>query len=221
MKFTASNLQINTLKDGLKLTVYIEKENRKKVLADIHNFIDKPLKVGIEIDAEEREKELEQITGQQRKKLYALFGDINEYTGQGVESIKEEMKKTFLRSESNQWNSHFSLGDCSKELAAEFIDWLIVFCFRNGVQLSEQPRDSFSSIEAYVAATVKANVCAICGKYGNVHHVDTYGMGSNRNKVDDSNKKKIALCNKHHREAHDNGWITFKKKYKVKGVIVS
>ena len=218
MRFSANELQVNTLKEGLKLTVYIEKDERKEVLSQISNFIDKPLKVDINIDAPEREKELSQITGQQRKKIYALFNDIDEYTGQGAESIKEQMKKMFLESESNSWGESFSLADCPKELASDFIEWLIDFSFQNGIELSEHPKNAFENIKNYIKISLKNKVCAICGKPGETHHVDTIGMGRDRTKVDDGDHKKICLCRKHHNLAHNSGWKTFKKNYHVTGV---
>jgi hypothetical protein len=43
-------------------------------------------------------------------------------------------------------------------------------------------------------------------------------MGRKRKEFDDSGSLKIALCRKHHQEAHTIGWKKFSDKYHVKGV---
>ena len=48
--------------------------------------------------------------------------------------------------------------------------------------------------------------------------LNTLQVGNDRNKVDDSDKRKIALCREHHQEAHSMGWDSFKEKYHVEGV---
>lgn len=65
---------------------------------------------------------------------------------------------------------------------------------------------------------MKLKKCAICGREGEIHHVDTIGMGNDRRKVDDSDYRKICLCRQHHTEAHNIGMTEFESKYKVYGI---
>ncbi|SDL87291.1 putative HNHc nuclease [Halarsenatibacter silvermanii] len=174
MKFPASGLQINTLKEGLKITVYVEKDARREVLEQVHNFIDRPLEVDININAAGRVKELGQISGEQRKKIYAVLKDIDEYTGQGVESIKREMKKIFTAESGSEM---FSLSDCDRELAGDFIEFLIGYCFENGISLSDHPADSLDDIEKYMYVCIDKKICAVCGEKAEIHHYDAIGMG--------------------------------------------
>lgn len=58
----------------------------------------------------------------------------------------------------------------------------------------------------------------MCGRPGEIHHVDAIGMGRDRNRVDDRRMRKICLCREHHTEAHKIGQPTFMKKYHVHGI---
>ena len=205
-----------TLKKGMKITLEIDDEQKRKVLKDLYNFEDMPLIVTFEIDAEKQRERMERISPEQRKKIYAIFHDIDNACGQGVESIKYEMKKMFLAESEYEM---FSLSDCEKELAGNFIEFLIKFCFEQGIPLKDNPKDAFEDIERYLRLCLDKHICCICGKDSTLHHWDAIGAGRNRNKVDDSELRKIALCPEHHAEAEQIGKIEFKEKYHVWGVI--
>jgi len=219
MQFPAEIDNIKTLKNGMKITIAIEDENVKEVLQHVYNFIDKPLEIGLEVDAAEREKELNQISGPQRKKIYALFRDIGQELGYDTESMKQEMKNRFCYD--NQYEM-FSLSNCSKELASDFIEFLIEFAFEYGVSLSDDPKDAFENTKDYIRLCLDKKICCICGKEysGDPHHVDTIGMGNNRKTLDDSKKRKLPLCyGEHHQEIHNIGDKAFCEKYHVVPVI--
>jgi hypothetical protein len=219
VEFPAEIDNIKTLKKGMKMTLAINDENVKEVMQYIYNFMDKPLKISLDINADEQKERLNQITVEQRKKIYAILNDFNQETGQGVESLKETMKKAIIMNDDYETSEMFSLSNCSKEIASEFIEFLIDFAFQHGIRLSDNPKSSFDNIESYLRLCIKNKVCAICGKHAEVHHVDTIGMGNNRDKLDDSSHRKIALCREHHSETHTIGWQSFKEKHHVKGVI--
>lgn len=52
-----------------------------------------------------------------------------------------------------------------------------------------------------------------------IHHVDSVGMGSDRNTFNDSQCRKMALSREYHTEYHFIGREAFEKKYGVFGVI--
>lgn len=83
---------IKTLKKGMKITLAIDDKNTLNVMQHIYNFMDKPLIVDFGIDGAEQQARLQQISPEQRKKIYALFRDISSYTGNSPESEKENMK---------------------------------------------------------------------------------------------------------------------------------
>lgn len=202
----------------MKITLTVSDENVKPVLKDIYNFIDKKLKVNIEVNAVEEQAKHNLISPEQRKKIYALFNDIADYTGNGQDYVKEIMKKSFL--EYSQYKP-FSLANCKKELASEFIEFIIQVTFKQGIPIHDTPAEIMDDIERAMLMCIKYKKCSICGQKGEIHHVDTIGMGNNRHKVDDSQHRKICLCRKHHTEVHQMGWTDFEKNYHVKGVIVN
>ncbi len=182
----------------------------KQFAGHFTNFADKPLTIEILVDEPEQLKRLSMISPDQRKKIYALFGEIGTHIGETQENAKELMKQAFCCEREIE---DFSLSDCDWELASDFIEWLIGWCFKNGVPLKEQPKKYFDDTERYVKACVRNRICVICGKPGDIHHLDAIGMGRNRNKIDDSGYRKICLCRVHHTEAHQVGWDTFTTKY--------
>ena len=216
MKFPAEIDNQKTIKKGMKITLMVEKKDMIEVMKNLHKFIDKPLQVNIQVNAEKRQEELSTISADQRKKIYAIFKDIADQTGSNKDYVKDNLKKMFIQ---NTGYNKFSLSNCNKELANDFIEFIIEFAFEYGVELNEHPKKLIDDIEAYLKICLKNKICAICGRQAEIHHVDTIGMGHNRNKVDDSGKRKISLCRKHHSEAHNEGWETFKENHHVKGVI--
>ena len=208
--------QVRTLKKGMKIILAIDEEYVKQTLKDIHNFMDRELIVNIDIDAEKEQSKLSMITPDQRKKIFAIIKDIANNTGVDKEYAREELTKKFIQ---ETGHPEFSLSNCDRQLTSDFIEWLIEFAFEYGVELNEHPKNIIEDIEAYIRICNKRKICAICGRPAEIHHVDTIGMGHNRNKVDDSDKRKIALCRKHHTEAHQIGWKEFSEKHHVVGVV--
>lgn len=203
-------------KKGLKITLHLDEKAKKEAMRHLHEFEDMPLTVTLDINAKERMAILSRITDEQRKKLYTIFRDIGEATGNTDEDVKLSMKPLFLKAYPQ--HSDFSLSDCPKELASDFITYLIMFCFTQGIPLKDHPREAFDDVEKYLWVCMKFKKCAICGDDADIHHVKAIGMGRDRTSYDDSNHEKIALCRKHHSEAHTIGWLTFAGKYKVSGI---
>src|SRR5690554_4237092 len=216
MRFPCEIDQVRTLKKGMKIILSIDEEHVKQTLKDIHNFMDRELIVNIDIDAEKEQSKLSMITPDQRKKIFAIIKDIANNTGVDKEYAREELTKKFIQ---ETGHPEFSLSNCERQLASDFIEWLIEFAFEYGVELNEHPKNIIDDIEAYIRICNKRKICAVCGRIAEIHHVDTIGMGHNRNKVDDSDKRKIALCRKHHTEAHQIGWKEFSEKHHVIGVV--
>ncbi len=216
MKFPAQLSQITTLKKGMKITIAVSDKNVRQVMKDIYNFMDMPLNVNLDIDAQIQQERLSRISPDQRNKIYAIFRDIASYTGETPDNTKEQMKLFFTQQTQHE---DFSLSNCKKELANEFIEWLIKFCFEHGVELSEHPKEYIDDIERYLVFCLQNKICAVCGKPSETHHWDAIGMGRDRKKYDDSDHRKIALCRKHHSEAETIGRDTFAEKHIVTGVI--
>ena len=155
------------------------------------------------------------ISADQRKKIYATIGDIANYTGYIPEELKELLKYNYM-AESGE--DYFSFSNCSVTVARLFINFLIEFAFYWDIPLMDTGLNRTDDISKYLWLCIKFRKCCICGKPGEIHHVDTIGIGRDRTKVDDSNYKKIALCRIHHTEAHVIGKDSFENKYHVYGV---
>ena len=202
----------------MKITLAIDDEHVKPVMENIYNFIDRNLIVDFSIDSQEEREKLKQITEDQRKKIYAIFRDIADATGNNKDSIKEEMKLRFIQ-ETDYPEEEISLGSCSREQAAALIEYIIEFAFEYGIALTDHPREAFEDVEPYIHLCIKQKVCAVCGDAAEIHHYDAIGAGRNRNTVDDSEHKVLPLCRIHHVESHNIGRDTFIEKYHIKPVV--
>lgn len=157
------------------------------------------------------------ISAEQRKKAYATLNDIAKYTGYLPEELKEWMKYLHI---SRTGGEYFSLSNCSMDTAREFINTIIEYALENGVELSELGIERTDDIGRYLYYCIKHKKCCVCGRNGEIHHVDTIGMGNDRNKVDDSNYRKMCLCRLHHSMYHQRGMEAFEKMYKVYGIVI-
>lgn len=167
-------------------------------------------------DAELRLDDGRRITALQRRKAYATIRDIAWHTGYAPEEAKQVMKYTYIVKTGRE---DFSLSDCSVETARIFINVLIDYALREGIQVQGNLIDNADDIHAYLACCIVHKKCCICGTAGETHHEDAIGMGADRTEVDDSEKKIICLCRKHHTLAHSLGRERFCKMYHVYGIV--
>lgn len=156
------------------------------------------------------------ITAEQRKKIYATIRDISEWTGYLPEEQKEWLKYLYICQTGAQY---FSLSDCSIDTAREYINVMLDYALQEGIWLSDFAVNRTDDIGRYLYCCLKHRKCAVCGQDGETHHEDAIGMGNDRRRCDDSQKRKVCLCRSHHTEAHTIGMPAFKKRYKVYGII--
>lgn len=156
------------------------------------------------------------ISAAQRKKAYATIRDISDYTGYPPEAQKEWLKYLHII---RTGCADFSLSDCSMDTAREFINTMLDYVIEQGIPLSERAIERTDDIGKYLYYCLKHRKCAVCGREGEIHHVDTIGMGNDRRTVDDSDYRKICLCREHHTIAHQRGMAAFQKMYKVYGIV--
>ena len=159
------------------------------------------------------------ISSDQRKKIYALIKDIADHTGHHPEYLKEHMKYEFMMKEDRDY---FSLSSVDMTTARYFIENILEFCFEWDIALNANTVDMAREINNYLYLCLRHRKCAVCGKKNaHIHHVDAVGSGRNRNEVDHTKLRLIALCAEHHHETHTIGWQTFNVKYKVDGIRVN
>lgn len=156
------------------------------------------------------------INREQQKKAYAIIGDIAEYSGDPPEYMKELMKHEFLEAFGGEY---FSLSSCSVSLASDFINYLINFCFTWGIPTRDTMLNRADDISAYLYTCLYHRKCCICNEKAEIHHCtgSRVGMGFNRNDINNIGRSAIALCRKHHNQAH-NSERDFFEKYHVYGI---
>lgn len=174
------------------------------------------LKKGIRT-AEMRLDDGRHISVAQRKKIYATIRDIADYTGYIPEEEKEWLKYLHI---SRTGDAYFSLSTCSMDTAREFINTILEYAIEHGIPLSERGVERADDIGKYLFYCIKHKKCAVCGRDGEIHHVDAIGMGRDRRTVDDSNSRKICLCRTHHTIAHQRGMKAFEQMYHVYGIVI-
>ncbi len=156
------------------------------------------------------------ISAEQRKKAYATIRDIADHTGYLPEEQKEWLKYLHI---ARTGGEYFSLSDCTMDMAREFINTILEYAIESGIPLSEEAINRTDDIGRYLYFCLAHKKCAVCGKDGEIHHVDAIGMGNDRRKVDDSDYRKLCLCRYHHTIAHQRGMPEFEKMYKVYGIV--
>lgn len=156
------------------------------------------------------------ISSDQRKKIFALIKDIANHTGHHPEYLKEHMKYEFMAQEDREY---FSLSNVDMTTARYFIESILEFCFEWEVPFATKTHELAKEVSNYLYLCLLYRKCAVCGKEkAHIHHVDAVGSGRNRNEVDHTKLRLIALCAEHHQETHTIGWETFSKRYKVNGI---
>ena len=156
------------------------------------------------------------IRADQRKKAWAIIGDISDWNGDDDEINHWWLKRKY-RLKSGE--KHFSLSNCSVSTARGYISFLIDFVFEWNVPLTEPILNTTDDIDAALYYALKHKRCILCGKDGEQHHWQAIGIGRDRKVFDDSNLTKISLCREHHDEAHNIGRDTFASRYHVYGII--
>lgn len=215
MKFEGRVETFTRGKKHLKIPIIIDvKDAPPELLRNINNFIDKPLNIEMLIEGEqaalENRQKAERITDKQRGYIYAIIKQYGEHFGYTNEDDPKRQLKSLFNEEHEVGD--FSFADCSKELAKDFLEWLIGFGSREGF-LRERPSGEEVEYTKYAEMSVVNKKCILCGQAGDIHHVQAIGMGRNRNTYDDSAHETVCLCREHHNEAHTIGWDTFKRKY--------
>lgn len=178
------------------------------------------------------------ITPEQRRKIFALIHDITGYIS-GVTDRNEirftlsAMQVLYLMDTTDEESVRFALTDnycrlqgvdlislstknencASRELASDFIDWLVNLCVENAIPCMDTLLNRCEDVERYVYACIANRRCAICGKKADIHEVDTVGMGRNRSKIGHVGQLVEPLCRVHHQEAGEIGQKSFDELY--------
>lgn len=166
------------------------------------------------------------ISPEQRRKCYALLGEIAEYTdgirtAETVDEQKRLLKMEFMlrRMEATE-RRMFSLSDCDMSTAREFITYLVDFIVANDIPTRVPLIDNCDDIAAYMYACTMHRKCAVCGRPADIHHCEgsRIGAGVDRTKVHQLGREVLPLCRVHHTELHAMPESEFVKKYHLQVV---
>lgn len=162
-----------------------------------------------------------EISPEQRRKSWALIGEISAAYGYLNASDKKQlngdMKRKFLLERMDELTAdairRFSLSDVDMTTARLYIDFLVSFVVEHGIPTREPLADLAEDVEAYVYACMMNNVCAVCRRKAELHHVDRVGMGRSRDDICHIGMEALPLCRDHHMEAHNHGDAKLMEKY--------
>lgn len=150
------------------------------------------------------------ISPEQRRKAYALMGEIAEWAGMEPEEVKLTAKHDFVQRHLEGLHRElFSLANCDMTTARQFISYLIDFVLQFDVPLRVPLVTLCDDIQKAVYSCLMHHKCIICGKPCELHHVDRVGMGGDRHDMCHIGMECLPLCREHHTEAHDHGdqWL--------------
>lgn len=184
-----------------------------------------------------------QITPEQRRKIFALIHDITafisgETTRNEIRFTLSAMQILYLMDATDEESIRFALTDnycrlqgidlfslspsnencASKELASDFIDWLVNLCVENAIPCMDTLLNRCEDIERYIYACVLHKRCAICGRKADIHEVETVGMGRNRRKIGHVGQLVEPLCRGHHDECGRIGQKSFDELYHMQAI---
>ena len=157
------------------------------------------------------------LSEKQRKSCYAMLREIAEWSGYGADEVKDIMKFNFIGSLVEDMQQ-FSLRDAPMSLVAAFQTFLARFIVAHDVPTRRSMLEYVDDIDDYVLACLTQKKFVICGKKADLHHVDSVGMGRNRDEIIHEGMTVLPLCREHHTEAHTIGRDSFETKYHIHGV---
>lgn len=162
------------------------------------------------------------ISPEQRRKAYALMGEISEYTGELPELTKRQLKLDFVVNRMQALQKKiFSLSNCDMTTAREFITYLIDFIIEYDIPTRQPLIELCEDIGKYIYACLMHKKCCICGQPAELHHVERIGMGRNRDDILQLGMLVLPCCRKHHSEAHTKPQGEFNKLYHLQPIALT
>lgn len=159
------------------------------------------------------------LSDKQRKMCWAMINDIADWQGASRSATARDLanyarKMDFLINElSENAESLFSLSDAPMSLVAAYQNYLIRFILEHDIPTKIPLYEYADDINDYVYQCLIHKKCAVCGKQGELHHVDAVGMGNSRKEIIHEGMECFPVCRVHHMEAHTMGNKAFFEKY--------
>ena len=150
----------------------------------------------------------------QRRLFFALINDIVQWSVMPQEYVKD----MFYLQYSAYTGKEISLADSSKTSVSDvnvLIDLVIDFMFEWNVPFKEGYKQLPREEQYFIYQCCRHRRCLVCGDYADIHHLDTVGMGMNRDHIDHTKKHVMPLCRTHHENYHQLGAEKFAELYHV------
>jgi len=163
--------------------------------------------------------EKDSITAEQRRHLYALFGDIAEYIGLPLDAVEAERKYQFMLDEVLPELPSLGYNRMKKTTASQFIEHTIMYCIDNDIPFRKENWYLDQATSKMLFALTMKRICWVCGaERSEIAHVESVGAGRNRKKIDHTKHHLMCLCRNHHQEQHNMGINHFISKYHIKPI---
>lgn len=158
------------------------------------------------------------LSDRQRRMCYAMVKAIADWSGSDPSEVKEAFKLDFWAERIDTLQDKiFSLSNAPMSMIAEFQRFLVSFILSHDVPTKIPLREYVDDIEEYTYLCLARRKCAVCGRRGELHHLDAVGMGNDRNEVQHEGREVMSLCREHHTELHTIGRQDFMAKYHLNG----
>lgn len=168
-----------------------------------------------------------EITPDQRRKAWALVGEIAAWSGyrqRDKEDVNQQLKAEFVRHRADDLLrlaiGKFSLRDVELSVASMYIQYLVEFVIENEVPTKQPITELCEDIQAAVYSAAIHKRCIVCGRKADLHHVDRVGMGGNRKDICHIGMRALPLCREHHNEAHQHGDVALMDKYHLEPIVI-
>ena len=162
-------------------------------------------------------KDSRTITAEQRKKAYALLGEIADYMGEMPEYTKRLFKLKFIHDElKGIADDVFSLSNCDVTIAHDFITYLIDFIIAHEIPT----KVPLAELCEFVYSCAMKKICCVCGKKAELHHYDAIGSRYDRDKPVHEGLRALPLCREHHIRAHEIRKETFLEEYHLQPITI-
>lgn len=164
------------------------------------------------------------MSPEQRRKAWALMGEIAAFQGETKETVYAEQKTAFtVKHLDTLQDGLFRLSTADMSTARAFITMLVDIIIEYGIPTKEPLVDLCDDIRKYMYMCLINKKCAVCGQHADIHHCEgsRVGMGGNRLKINNIGRELMPLCRRHHNECHDIGQTEFNRKYHLDSGVIA
>ena len=167
------------------------------------------------------------VTRPQQKIAHALIRDIDSYSDNEwfIQNTEDDLKIRFCIDLGLPYDKLFSLSDCSKDIATQFISWLVEYCFRYDIPFDGRDLHLAYDMNRKMFLSALHNRCFVTDARRqdaalHIHHVNVVGRGK-RTKVDHRGRYYMILRAELHDQIHQIGYWEFCDKWHVGAIKLS